>query len=511
MLDFRAKLEEESFVFHQRSVAELEDCINASSEETSILIDLDETLFLRNSTEEYLNTLQPRVLGAILLIILDIIKPWNWLPQPLKGEPCRDWLRVIIATVFFPWTLILWQKRAQKLAQSYANQQLISMLAQKPVERIIVATLGFDWIVRPIIKHLPLEVNQVVACRFWQGGVDRVKGKYQLVADVLDPNQIAQAIAITDSQNDSALLAAVAQPCLVIWPEAQYIPALSRAYIPFLYLERGKRPGQRYFLRVILGDDWLVLVLAASWLSPQPFVHAAMLLFFLLSFWCVYEVGYLENDRVAEKFEKKPVLSNTYLLYKDLMKWWQPWVWAIIFAIPGLMLLELTDLGLHSLTFFITYPDNAIASGVIDGLAWISLLALLRASYWVYNYINKPTRVWLYIILQVYKTFGFLLLTVTNLVGTLLFSSQVLARWISYFTYRYSHKDWQGLPGELIRCVMFGFLLFAIALGTQDISLIFNGQAVVIFLWCLYRGRRQLNTVWSQVHSIHKDEWEVKS
>ena len=88
----------------KRSPSEVEDCLKTSGEDGLILLDLDETLFLRNSTEEYLNTLKPRILGAILLILLDVLRPWNFLPGNLKGEVSRDWLRVIIKTLIFPRT-----------------------------------------------------------------------------------------------------------------------------------------------------------------------------------------------------------------------------------------------------------------------------------------------------------------------------------------------------------------------------------------------------------------------
>ncbi|MEB3280823.1 MAG: haloacid dehalogenase-like hydrolase [Lyngbya sp.] len=490
----------------KRSPSEVEDCLKTSGEDGLILLDLDETLFLRNSTEEYLNTLKPGILGAILLILLDVLKPWNFLPGNLKGEVSRDWLRVIISTLIFPWTMLLWQGKAKKLAELYSNSQLVKMLAEKPKSAIVIATLGFNPIVDPLIKHLPLEVSRTVACRFWRGGADRIKGKYQLVADQLGEEKVAQAIAITDSPNDNPLLAAVAQPYLVTWPGAEYVPALSDTYIPFFYLERIKRPGEKYFLRVILADDWLVLILATSWISPVPVLHAGMVLFFLLSFWCIYEVGYLENDRVAEQFEKSPTLSNTYSIYKREMKWQQPWIWAAILAIPGLFLLN----SIQS-QFFLEYFTDTMTIQVISVTLWIALLVLVRISFWVYNYIDKQTRTWLYLILQAYKTFGFLLLTPTNVVGTLLFSAQVLSRWICYLTYRYAHKDWLNLPGELLRCLIFSFLLMAIAVGTRDVHVFWNGQAFVIFIWCLYRGRLQLLSILNQAHCIDQDRWEVKA
>ncbi|XDE61148.1 hypothetical protein AB3M80_21345 [Arthrospira platensis BEA 1257B] len=180
-----------------------------------VIVDLDETLFLRNSTEEYLNSLQPKTLGAVLLIALDILKPWNWLPQPLKGDQSRDWCRVIISTLIFPWTLIFWQQQAQKLAHNYINQELILKFLEQFPSQIVIATLGFDLIINPIIKNLQFCPDAVISCRFWQGGVDRQRGKYELVKAVLTDEEIANAAVITDSTDDQVLLDAVASPYLV--------------------------------------------------------------------------------------------------------------------------------------------------------------------------------------------------------------------------------------------------------------------------------------------------------
>ncbi|ERT05216.1 hypothetical protein M595_4825 [Lyngbya aestuarii BL J] len=135
----------------------------------------------------------------------------------------------------------------------------------------------------------------------------------------------------------------------------------------------------------------------------------------MLSFWCIYEVGYIENDRVAERFEKSPVLSETYSLYRKEIKLGQPWIWAGIFAIPGLILLNYSDDCLLSLDL-----PSPLFSGVINITLWFGFLLLVRTSYWMYNHIDKQTRVGLYLILQIYKTFGFLLITTTNLVGIVL-------------------------------------------------------------------------------------------
>ncbi|WP_161809825.1 hypothetical protein [Lyngbya aestuarii] len=48
-------------------------------------------------------------------------------------------------------------------------------------------------------------------------------------------------------------------------------------------------------------------------------------------------------------------------------------------------------------------------------------------------------------------------------------------------------------------------------LGTQEAHLIWNGQALAILIWCLYRGRYQLQEVLTQVRLINNDQWDIKS
>lgn len=468
-----------------------------------VIVDLDETLFLRNSTEEYLNSLQPKTLGAVLLIALDILKPWNWLPQPLKGDQSRDWCRVIISTLIFPWTLIFWQQQAQKLAHNYINQELILKFLEQFPSQIVIATLGFDLIINPIIKNLQFCPDAVISCRFWQGGVDRQRGKYELVKAVLTDEEIANAAVITDSTDDQVLLDAVASPYLVQWPDAQYVPAMADAYIPFLYLERGKRPGQKYFIKNIIADDWLVLILAIAWISPYPALQSIMMLFLLLSFWCIYEYGYVDNDIIAETFEQKPTLSATYQNYKNRVKLLQVWLWAIILAIPGLFLLEVIKLQLTPKTINL----SLLSSMGLDGVLWLTFLSVVFGCFWSYNRLDKQTRIWLYFCLQASKCFGFLIVTTTNSIGIMLFASQVLARWIAYIVYRVGkHTEWMEFPGEFFRCFLFTFLIISVALGTGELSILLSWQTLVIFAWCAYRGRRQFVKICRQAYPIYKDK-----
>ena len=395
---------------------------------TSIIVDFDETLLLRNSTAEYLNTLQPRILGLLILKFLGLIQPWNWLPKSLKGSANRDWILVVVTTVFFPWTIFLWQHKAKKLAQEHINQELLQTLNSNNNTSIIIATLGFNFIVNPIIQSLPLKSDRVIACRFWQGFKDRTKGKLAMVREVLNPEQIAKAIAITDSEDDLPLLSQVATPCLVVWPLAKYVLfPMSNMYLPFLYLEKVKRPGENYFLKLILADDFPLLLLAFAWGTNNIIWQSLGLLLLLLSFWCIYEVGYYENDLVGEKYEEKPVLSQNYFLYKAMMNPWLPWIWALFFGTLGVVALDMAGGSLNSIIRVFPEIDyQLLKSSLLLLTYWTGFLLFSRFCFWVYNYCNKQTRIWLYLPIQACRYYAFAVVFPINLIAASLLSSHIL-------------------------------------------------------------------------------------
>ena len=209
-----------------------------SAVEHLIILDFDETLFLRNSTEAYLDAIYPRPLGALYLLVAKLTRPWRWLSRHSKeNDISRDWFFVLFATLLFPWTPLVWRFKAKRLAQAHWNLDLIEAIDRNPNAQVVVATLGFNWIVNPLLKHLPeaiaSKVNQdTIACRFWQGAADRAKGKLRMVAEAVGETALSEAVVVTDSLADEPLLSAVRTPCLVQWPEAKYIPAMNNFYAP---------------------------------------------------------------------------------------------------------------------------------------------------------------------------------------------------------------------------------------------------------------------------------------
>jgi hypothetical protein len=197
--------------------------IGNATQNNPVILDFDETLFLRNSTAEYINSLRPRFIGWMLIMLLKVFRPWSWLPGEFKGKQLQDWYLVTIPTILLPWTLFLWQEKARQLAEDYSNAEIISAVNSNPDAPIIVASLGFNFIINPILQYMPLSYDQLVGCRFWQGAGDRLQGKLLMMQQVLSPSAIASAILVTDSKDDLPLLQVVQQPFLVQWSGAKYI------------------------------------------------------------------------------------------------------------------------------------------------------------------------------------------------------------------------------------------------------------------------------------------------
>ena len=66
--------------------------------EGPIYIDLDETLYLRNSTEDFIDSAQPGVVAVAMLQLLEFLRPWNW----TGGHPTRDSWRVWVVRTWLP-------------------------------------------------------------------------------------------------------------------------------------------------------------------------------------------------------------------------------------------------------------------------------------------------------------------------------------------------------------------------------------------------------------------------
>lgn len=282
-------------------------------------------------------------------------------------------------------------------------------------------------------------------------------------------------------------------------------------YIPLLYSEKIKRPDKHFFLYTILGEDFIILLLSFAYPSSHPWVHGIGLFLLQIAFWCIYELGYIENDLIAEKFEEDAVLSYSYKSYKSYFPLWQPWLWSFILSFLGLIILSnnitIEDSPIN-FALFNNYNNNLfwVAQNLIK---WIIFLVALRGIFHIYNYINKQNRTWFYLLLQTCRYCGFLVIFTTNIVGLTFLLSKVLTRSIQYIIYRYLSIKNSSWPWEFPRyfyCLLIYLLLLGVlAINERDFSLIANLQVLLITAFCIGRGAKQFLRVFTEFESVAKD------
>jgi len=490
-----------------KSIDQVIAAVADSDEDHPLIVDLDETLFLRNATQEYLGCIYPRPLGAAFLVGSKMLKPWRLLPTAFHpSDVTQNRFLVVAATLLFPWTLLVWRWRAKQLAEKYCNVSLAEAIDANPRAQPVIMTRGLDLIVDPLIRHLPLlsvknERFRVVSSRFWHWGKSEFAGMPDMVSSILGETAIAHSIVVTDSEEDISLLEASATPCLLKWPQATFVPAMADMYIPLFYSEKVKNPGKAHFVKRVILSHWVFGVIAWSVLSPHPVINALGLFLLTLSYWCVYEIGYQENDAVGEKYENTPTLSSTYSQYKsriDLNTPW-PWCWAVALAIPGLMLVALSQesLSLMALVEHIGEPASVLGWAAvgktvgIDLAMWLVYLGAIRVTFWVYNQANETSRMWIYPFLQVQRLFGFALFASTSAVGSMLLISFVIARWMQYCVYRCG-GDRSTFPVN-VSCLLLLVMLYAtFAIGSADVMSLLTWQAGIAFAYCIVRSVKKI-------------------
>lgn len=436
------------------------------------LIDLDESLYLSNSTEDFLDLARPALLAMLLLRILEILEPWR-----LTGGACtRDVWRVQLIRLFFPWTMWRWRRAAPMLAQKFANRPLLAALATHG-PRVHIVTQGFAPIVSPIVTALGLSGARIIAARADRFS-DRRLGKLHCALASLGPDMVRQSLVLTDCLQDRALLEACALPLRTLWPGARFRHAHSNVYLPGLYLARIKRPGSRYFRRAVLQEDFVLWVLGSLALAVHPILHVVALFLLLLSFWALYERGYMDNDMIAAAYEKQPTLSAEFYAAAVPRPRWRPWVWSAALGAIGI--------------FALRWPADP---SVLDYVKWSFVLVATHQLFKLYNRISKPSRVWLYPLLQLARTSAFAALLPIVPIGAVAVLAQIQTRWVPYYIYRLHGANW---PGEryLGTFRMISFLTFAALLGiTAGWGAILNWTALGLFTWTVVRARRELRSL----------------
>ena len=424
----------------------------------------------RNSTEDFLDSVCPAILGLLALRLLDVVRPWVFTGVKPRGTCWRVRLLVLL----FPWTLLVWRRRARALARQYPNRPLVRALAERDGPWAIV-TVGFGFIVRPLVAALGIAPRTIVASRL-SSARDRREGKLAITLAALGEGSVSESLVITDSVQDFPLLERCACPLRVVWPEARYVPAFSTTYLPGQYLSHVKRPGQRYILRGILQEDFAFWVLASVVFARVPAAHVTGLAFLLLSFWAIYERGYVDNDRVlAARFELEPRLSKAFHASPVARRHRSP---ALDLGTRGGCGRGVSA-GLAQAVF--DRPLLGVGGGARRDLPVVPSVQPLRQEHPrldVSPAAGRPRR----------RVRGHRRRQPRWRPRS---RSSYLSRWVHYYIYRLGHSSWPKAHTELMRVCFFVVLAALLALAEGG-AVVMTWLGLAILAWNVFRARTQL-------------------
>jgi hypothetical protein len=257
-------------------------------------------------------------------------------------------------------------------------------------------------------------------------------------------------------------------------------------YVPGQYISQVKHPGERYILRGILQEDFAFWVLGSIGLARNAAMHVAGLLLLLLSFWAIYERGYVDNDFVASNYERDPKLSPTFGSLPVATPAVQPWIWAVLAGAVGVVILH-RDL----MTFMVT------------GALWVAALILTYTCFVSFNRLDKMTRVWLYPLLQFARGAAFMVVVPIVPAAVPALGAHVLSKWVSYQVYRLSSVGWPNARPELGRLISF-VLLSVIMICSIGASAVMTWSALALLVWNVFRARRDISSVFNSARSLRR-------
>ncbi|MEM9561887.1 MAG: hypothetical protein AAGA93_04675 [Actinomycetota bacterium] len=447
-----------------------------------VIVDLDETLLLANSTSLFLAAVRPAVLVYWLVKLVDVLRPRRRADGGGGSAADSDTRRVRAVLAVLPWSRRAWERRVPDVLERHLNRPLADALARTEAP-VVISTKGFTPIVGPLVAGMRLRRAQLVSMDP-RSDEDRDEAKLRLTEAALEPGALARSLVVTDSLADHRLLSACARPFRVLWPAEPAPVPFATTYVPGRYLA-VKRPDANYS-RKIIKEDLALWVLGSVWLADNPIAHTLGLVVLALSFWGVYEFGYMDNDRSAERYEQDPALSSVYHHRRLQIAAWKPVLFAVVAGVVGLVVLR--------------WPE---ALAPVDLLRWGAVLAATVAVFMVYNRFDKQTRVLLYPLLQILRLGAFLAVVSTTAIADMALIIVVLIRWVAYYVYRTRDGRWPSDDLSIVQLLV--FIAGSVLLASQhEWSDLWAPTTLSLLAWMLVLGRHALPAAVRSAHRIDR-------
>ena len=407
--------------------------------ETGLLfLDFDHTLFGCNSTELFIGSCKPAAIVALIDFLIRVCIPWK-LTRLDRWYRVRDYVCIIAILILTPWNAKRWKRIAPGFFSKYENYTLTQLLGSAPKQRIVIVSFGMAFIIRSLLAESRFSCVSLLATPIASRPTSFRRGKLFHVQQYFDAEVIAASTLITDSSDDSDLMAKVARPSL-IKPYGVTYRAAQHLYIPLRYTVSAKY-SFFYTIDQLLFVDFPIAVIAVSG-SVTAFLHTIVVMpFFVMALMCIYEIGYFENDMRAAKLEPNPTLSGKERAFAHYPIRTSAWVWSLALSGVGV---------------FIGVRTGALtqSSAVGSYCFWSATLVLLQLAFFCYNRISVLTRIYVYPLLQLLKYGAIVVVFKPTSTGAMLILAQILTMYVIYVVYRLN-GDRQAFPKEQGRLIMF--------------------------------------------------------
>lgn len=422
-------------------------------------VDFDHTLLAANSTELFVGQCAPSLLVALVDFVLRVALPWK-----LTGIPrwfrLRDYAVVWCLLVLMPWNAWLWRRRAAGLFAAHESVEVKERLAALDPARIVIVSFGSLFLLRAMLRGSRYQDCRVIATPALPSWAWFRSGKAGILREAFGAEVVARSTVLTDSEDDRDLLDACAHGHLIA-PQGATNLACHRLYMPLRYSARVK------YARSYVIDQWLLVdsclyILGIAQTVGDLLRLAVIAPLISLSFMCVYEIGYFENDMKAALKESKPTLSGQEAAYRHFPMGWQSWAWALGLAWAALALADRWG-----------QAHASLALG-----RWAILLLACRLIFAAYNRVGPRLRMYFYPVLQIMKYGSIITLFPASQLGLVLVMCQILTMWVNYIIYRLGGNT-KGFPKETFRLLAFGLvMLLLVSAATGGAAVILPAQAL---------------------------------
>ncbi|MEO1189002.1 MAG: hypothetical protein AAFW60_08010 [Pseudomonadota bacterium] len=262
-------------------------------------------------------------------------------------------------------------------------------------------------------------------------------------------------------------------------------------WLPYYYTAKIKRDPQFFVKQVLLEElPIVVLVFGLFGLGLQVASWIALAILFMALI-AVYEIGYADNDRIGERKETNPKLSDAYRSLGAFRIVPFAWFWAILLTGIGVAVLPLNVQEATVSRLSLPVTPGTIQSYLALTAIWLFVILLSQLTFAIFNRAPLKWRVFAYVPLHVSKYLGFAIFFASSLVGLVFLVAHIVRTW-SLYAVRRAGGDMEFIASQMVRLVFLILFLTVLGIAYGWIEIFWSWQTLTILGFCIIRALPEL-------------------